>query len=363
MSDIVNFEPEKTDDETSEPAFDAPIDMRPDLSALGLLEHEKGVVDDTFANRQVLRAAKLSWDSVYSSTGQPTGMIAGRSEEQQRQRRTISMGQKTPLLVDPSSQNSDYLSGLDLIIDDEALKMTPPWVVSATRKYMEEQRQGGPSSPNRAPLAQPGRCVTVKSDGLRCMLWHSGRIKDSGFCRMHLGAHRKPGEDIERARRKLVQAAPYAVDTLEELMESAVSEPVRLKATTEILDRAGVRGGTELDVGVEVTDGRTPGIIIAERLKRLADGVESAKRILGEENEDEITDAEVVDEEESAAASAEEEVVAKLTVVPTSHDTIKEPAGTKSMPKLDTGENSGFNEHEDDSVVTDDFTDDELGGP
>jgi hypothetical protein len=71
----------------------------------------------------------------------------------------------------------------------------------------------------------------------------------------------------------LLQSAPYAVDVLEELMESAQSEPVRLKASTEILDRAGVRGGVELDVGVDVTV-RSPHEVIKERLARLAAGAQ-----------------------------------------------------------------------------------------
>jgi hypothetical protein len=56
-------------------------------------------------------------------------------------------------------------------------------------------------------------------------------------------------------------------------MESAQSEPVRLKASTEILDRAGVRGGVEIDVGVDVTV-RNPHEIIKERLARLAAGAQ-----------------------------------------------------------------------------------------
>jgi hypothetical protein len=56
-------------------------------------------------------------------------------------------------------------------------------------------------------------------------------------------------------------------------MESAQSEPVRLKASTEILDRAGVRGGVELDVGVDVTV-RSPHEVIKERLARLAAGAQ-----------------------------------------------------------------------------------------
>jgi hypothetical protein len=56
-------------------------------------------------------------------------------------------------------------------------------------------------------------------------------------------------------------------------MESAQSEPVRLKASTEILDRAGVRGGVEIDVGMDVTV-RNPHEIIRERLERLAAGAQ-----------------------------------------------------------------------------------------
>jgi len=112
-------------------------------------------------------------------------------------------------------------------------------------------------------------------------MWSSGRPKDDGLCRVHLGSlQRKPGEDVERARAKLTQAAPYAVDVLEDLMENAASEPVRLKASTEILDRAGVRGGVEFDARIEVTDGRSPAQIVAERLNRLAAGaIEASARM------------------------------------------------------------------------------------
>jgi hypothetical protein len=58
------------------------------------------------------------------------------------------------------------------------------------------------------------------------------------------------------------------VDVLEELMETAISEPVKLKAATEILDRAGVRGGMELNIDIKNTD-RSPAEILAERLARL----------------------------------------------------------------------------------------------
>jgi hypothetical protein len=125
------------------------------------------------------------------------------------------------------------------------------------------------------------------------MLWSSGRIKDDGLCRVHLKTQRKPGEDVERARRKLMQSAPYAVDVLEELMETAISEPVRLKASTEILDRAGVRGGMDIGVDVEVTDARSPAQIVAERLARLSQGAIIVAGRLGSTTS--IQDADVTD--------------------------------------------------------------------
>ena len=310
MSDINIFEPEDGgEEEDTEPAVDTPTDLRPDLTALGLNEIERGIVEDSYENRQVLRQAHMRWDAVYSSTGAPTGLISARTEEQVRERRVISLQEKKPLLVDPKDLNSDYTTGLDLLIDEAACKVTPPWVVASTRKYLEEQKRGGPTSPKRQPLAQPQRCRIVKTDGIRCMLWSSGRIKDDGLCRMHLKTQRKPGEDVERARKKLIQAAPYAVDILEDLMENAVSEPVKLKASTEILDRAGIRGGMELDVGVDVTDSRSPAQIINERLARLATGAQRTARDLIDETD--IQDAEVVVDEPAAAAPSEK-VIAKL---------------------------------------------------
>jgi hypothetical protein len=136
------------------------------------------------------------------------------------------------------------------------------------------------------------------------MLWSSGRPKDDGLCRVHLRTVRKPGADVERARLKLVQSAPFAVDVLEELMENAESEPIRLKAASEILDRAGIKGGFEFDVNIDVTDSRPAASVIAERLERLASG---AKMVAGIQDAD-IIDGEVVGESE-AEPTVEEPVI------------------------------------------------------
>lgn len=294
---MANFEiqdgEEKEDPTLSLPDISTPVDLRPDLSELGILEHDRGVCEDSYDNRGILRRANLQWDYVYDQTGRPTGLIAARSAEATRERRLLSISEKRPLLQDPTKNNSDFLTGADLLVDEAACKITPPWVVGATRNYIKEQENGGPKSERRAPAALPHRCRFVKSDGLRCLLWSSGRLKDDGLCRVHLRSIRTPGADIERARQKVVQAAPYAVDVLEELMENAISEPARLKAATEILDRAGVRGGMELDVAID-TSQRTPADIVAERLQRLAQAAQaSAASLPGVE----VVDADVVVED------------------------------------------------------------------
>jgi hypothetical protein len=88
-------------------------------------------------------------------------------------------------------------------------------------------------------------------------------------------------------------------------METAESEPVRLKASTEILDRAGVRAGMDLNIDVEVTDARSPGQIVQERLMRLAEGAQRTQRLLdiveAARAEEDVQDAEVVEESTAAA--------------------------------------------------------------
>ena len=271
MTDIIEYIDEGPEDgpENITPIVDVPYDRRPNLEELGIIEIERGICEDTFENRAVLRRSMLKWSPVFDDqTGAATNLIIARSIEQDKERALISINNKRQLLSDPGNVNSDFLTGLDLLLDDEALKISPPWVVGATRNWLKEQEQGGPKSEKRAPLGLPGRCRMTKTDGTRCQLWNSGRIKDDGLCRIHLGSTRRTANNVEIARQKISQASSYAVDVLEDLMETAISEPVKLKAATEILDRAGVRGGMELNIDVKTTD-RSPAEILAERLARL----------------------------------------------------------------------------------------------
>lgn len=295
-----------TDEERPEIEIDEPIDLRPDLSLLGIEEAEKGVCEDNYQNRAILRRAKLAWDPVYSTNGVPTGLIRARSKESTMERRLLSLAEKRIIMVDPTSNNSDYLTGLDLLAEEATDYLVPPWVIHSTRLYLKEQEEGGPKSTKRKPLAQPHRCRHVKDDGIRCMLWSSGRPKDDGLCRIHLrSTQHKTSDDIERARQKLTQAAPYAVDMLEDLMENAESEPVKLKAATEILDRAGVRGGVEIDSSINI-DVRPAAQVIAERLNRLAQGAIQEAAKLADSGVHVLPDKDIIDAEIVTAEEKEE---------------------------------------------------------
>ena len=287
-----------------------PINIRPDLSLIGIEEAERGVCEDTYENRAILRRAKLNWLPVYATNGIPTGLIQAVSPEMATERRVMSLSEKQPILTNPANKNSDYLTGLDLIAEEAADYLVPPWVIGATRTYLKEIDNPNPS-PKRKPPSLPARCAAIKDDGIRCQLWTSGRIQDDGLCRIHLGSlKRRPGDDIERARAKLTQAAPFAVDMLEQMMETAESEPVKLKAATEILDRAGIRGGVELDTNVNI-DVRPAASVIAERLNRLAINATEAAAKLSEAGIIVPTDVDVVDavivEEETATTEGGEE--------------------------------------------------------
>jgi len=270
MSEITTYleGPEEDDPELKTPVIDQPLDRRPNLEELGIIEEQRGVCEDTFENRQILRRSMLRWTALFDGLGNATNLIVARSIEQERERAIISLAGKKALLSDPGNNNSEFLGGLDLLLDDEAQKVVPNWVMGATRAWLKEQEEGGPQSDRRQPKGLPGRCRLTKTDALRCSLWHSGRIKDDGLCRIHLGSTRRTANNVELARQKISQASTYAVDVLEDLMESAVSEPVKLKAATEILDRAGVRGGMDLNIDLK-SNGRSAAEILTERLARL----------------------------------------------------------------------------------------------
>lgn len=301
MSDALEKDPfAKPELEQPDVQIDTPINLRPDLSLHGIEETDRGVCLDTFENRQALRRAKFNWLPVYAINGVPTGLIQAISPEMQSQQRLLSLDEKVAILSEPDDKNSDYITGYNLIAESAADYIAPPWVLGATRAWAKQQNSGELAH-GKKELPLPRRCKAIKDDGIRCQLWSGGRSADDGLCRVHLGSLRnKPTDSVERARQRLTQATPSAVDVLEQLMDNAESEPVKLKAATEILDRAGIRAG--IDINTDVTlDVRPAASIIAERLSRLAQGaIEAQRRFEASQEvetvivEEQTVDAEVV---------------------------------------------------------------------
>lgn len=136
------------------------------------------------------------------------------------------------------------------------------------------------------------RCVTIKRDGNRCGRWsirgatvclvHGGRLKN---VRQHAAAA------VDAARMRLIDLSDDAVSVLSELTSSETAPAIRLKAATEILDRAGIKGGMDIDVVVEhkIDASKT----IADKLGEIV-ARSQAKEI---EDED-IIDAEVLEDSE-----------------------------------------------------------------
>lgn len=337
-------------------AIDTDSDLRPDLAALGIDEVERGVCQDTYDNRKILRAAKLRYQAVYDTAGHATGLILVLARESDVERRILSLAEKKPLLVDPDNRNSDYLTGLDLLVDSTACGMVPPWVLGATRAWHQEQLDGGvPHTSGRMPKYAPHRCNVIKDDTIRCMLWASGLPKDGGMCRVHLRSAHKPSNDLERARRKVIQAAPYAVDVLEELMETAESEPVRLKASTEILDRAGIRAGIDVNLEAEIIDSRPASQIIAERLGRLAEGANALAAIQRLAEQENIIDAEVVDDSDSNNSVERAEVMS-----PSAEESSDSDNGETLTPRAPAPAPDSASDDSGDFIQTSGFTDDDI---
>lgn len=245
-------------------------DLRPDLEMLGIDEVDRGVCEDNYENRSLLRLHRMNWNVLYDELGQPTGLIQALSPEMQSAKTKATIEDRKAILSDDRDHNSDYLTEEALLIEEASDTLVPLWVIGQTRTWLRI-REGRKKNPKLAPQWEtaPHRCKYIKTDGVRCMLWCSGRATDMGLCRTHLGS--KNGNlagAVQKARTRAYQAAPAALEILEQLMESAESEPVKLKAATEILDRAGVRGGVEIDAKIDITE-RPAEDVIRERLLRL----------------------------------------------------------------------------------------------
>lgn len=234
------------------------------LEALGFEEVEPGVVEDTPENRSRVYRLEGGWIyvRVTDEDGMPTGLIRPLSPAQATALRESKYETYRDLLVDPEDAWSDYVGPDDFPLDSAA----PGWVLHRLRMWRERALDG------RAPEDQrpfPVRCTHIRNDGTRCWMW-AGNPQDITLC----GAHkRQAGRDVGRitaaAKVKAAELSLDAVDKLGWLIDYGETHAVQLKASTEILDRAGVRGGIEIDSHVEV-EVRDPAAEVRARLDRLA---------------------------------------------------------------------------------------------
>jgi hypothetical protein len=227
-----------------------------DLAVYGLVEVDTGIIEDTYENRKIMRRSGMRWLPLFDDNGEPTELCQVLTKDMLQASSYASLEDKRVLMVDPGNLNSDYKTGINLLLEPEAKDLIPFWVISASKYWnMVELRREDSGDPSLHPniLAPPARCSQIKSDGVRCQFWTPGAAGQL-FCKTHLPMAVKARVNyMAKARSRLAHATVAAVDMLEVLMDEATSEPVRLGAAKEILDRAGIRGGVEIESKVDIT--------------------------------------------------------------------------------------------------------------
>jgi len=278
--------------EYTAPLVETPVGQLVDLTEIGIDEVDNGICLDTPENRRILRENKFLYSAVFDDNGNATDYIHAIPKSVDEEHRIST---KAALFEDARDKNSEYLMGLDLLLDDDALRYVPAWVATATRKYLEIERKRDETGKHVWPylVSAPGRCVALKSNGTRCMNWHNGTATSGMKCKMHIGRGGEVAVNYrEKARSRMDSLSILAVDELEKLLLNATSEPVRAKAAEMILDRVGIRAGYEIEsnVNVEVHAAST---VLEQRLQRLA--IAQANRSEGDED---IIEAETVEIED-----------------------------------------------------------------
>ena len=160
------------------------------------------------------------------------------------------------------------------------------------------------------------RCTQIKKDGVRCGRWS---LRGYTKCQKHAGpgalmpdgnVNKYREAVIEAAKLRLLDSADEALETILQLKEPGTGEAIRLKAATEILDRAGIRGGFELSVEGEVTVNASDEV--RKRLAELKHGADEVRKMQSklqptvDENGD-IVDAEVIEDSEQLSLFEEDE--------------------------------------------------------
>jgi hypothetical protein len=261
-----------------------------ELERYGFEEVEPWVVVDSAENKRRLRSLEGEWqyERVKDEDGLPTNLIRVLSPAHLAARRESVYEKRKPILQDPDNEWSDYVHPDDYPLDADV----PYFIQERLAKWRRAAREGVPEE-ERQPF--PARCETIRHDETRCWNWASNPLK-LPRCKAHAGWAAEERTKLQQyAKQRLIEATPEAVDRLEFLVEHAETHAVQLKAATEILDRAGIRAGIEIDqrVEVELVD---PSKEVQERLARLAEA--------------HVRKAQIEAEARAAAAALEQDTVA-----------------------------------------------------
>lgn len=269
---------------------------------------EDRVCEENFENRRLLRENGHRWRPVPPDpdTGMPSGLIEVPDPVAEQE---SALARHAAILVNPRDPWSDFVDVREIPIDATGV---PYWIHRKAEQWHEWNASEGkpvePGTAGKGVVAKakagkephlPTRCTAVKKDGTRCWAWAVDKAND-GKCRAHapgaaLAANM--GHQIALSRVKLMQAAPAMVDILEELATTAAAEQVRLKASTEILDRAGVSSSTDINITGAIAVEADPATVIRDRLSSLAGRLTKADEHAADSDED-VVDAEVAEDAE-----------------------------------------------------------------
>lgn len=245
-----------------------PFVEQPDLSTWGIDAVERNVCEDTFENRQTLNAVNLKYKvlepGLIEVLFNDYGELNKHHENQYEQKKIILANTKNPW--------SEYLPFDELPL--EYMESAPAWIQRHLNKYRDAIESGTPD--HKLPLL-PERCARTRADGSRCWGWSWPTVRAEGFCRNHTSSAAFNATDQmnklnDAAKMRLSQLTGPSLEALEDLILNSTVPAVRLKAATEVLDRVGIRGGSELTISGhvehEVVD---PAQAVRDRLNTLAE--------------------------------------------------------------------------------------------
>lgn len=241
---------------------------KPGLATWGIEEVEPNVCEDTFENRQRLIHAKVPFKilapGLIETDFQDYDELNGHHRSMYERR--------SPVLSDKDDAWSDFIPFLDYPFD--FMETAPAWIQRHKNKYLDAVASGTPE--HKLPLL-PNRCKRLRADNSRCWQWEWPVAQAEGFCRNHSSyASFHAGEQMAKmtdaSRMRLSQLQGPALEALEDLILNSTVPHVRLKAATEVLDRTGIRAGSDITISGTVThEAIDPAQAVRDRLNSLAE--------------------------------------------------------------------------------------------